>query len=57
MGRLIEDAGFERRWLAEGAQPVFSICAAAALGMSRLGLGTSVAVAFARSPMLTAQAG
>ena len=32
------------------------MCTAAALGCSELALGTSVAVAFARSPMITAQA-
>jgi probable F420-dependent oxidoreductase len=52
----VEDAGFDALWVPEGSQDVFSMCAAAALGSSQLGLGTSVAVAFARSPMVTAQA-
>ncbi len=56
VARRVEDAGFERLWVPEGGQPVFSMCTAAALGTSSLGLGTSVAVAFPRSPMLTAQA-
>jgi probable F420-dependent oxidoreductase len=54
--RLVEQAGFSGLWVPEGAQPVFEMCTAAALGTTSLRLGTSVAVAFARSPMLTAQA-
>jgi len=53
---LVEDAGFSALWIPEGSQPVFEMCTAAALATSTLMLGTSVAVAFARSPMLTAQA-
>lgn len=56
LSRLVEEAGFGRLWIPEGSQPVFSICTAAALATSDLALGTSVAVAFPRSPMLTAQA-
>jgi probable F420-dependent oxidoreductase len=56
VSRRVEEAGFDRLWLAEGAQPVFAMCAATALSTDRIGLGTSVAVAFARSPMITAQA-
>ena len=54
--RRVEDAGFQTLWLPEGSQPVFATCTAAALAAPSLTLGTSVAVAFARSPMLTAQA-
>jgi probable F420-dependent oxidoreductase len=54
--RLVEQAGFSGLWVPEGAQPVFEMCTAAALGTPSLRLGTSVAVAFARSPMLAAQA-
>jgi probable F420-dependent oxidoreductase len=56
MSKNVEAAGFDGLWLPESSQPVFSLCAAAALGTSSLTLGTGVAVAFARSPMLTAQA-
>jgi probable F420-dependent oxidoreductase len=56
LARRVEAAGFETLWLPEGTQPVLSMCSAAALATSSLTLGTSVAVAFARSPMLTAQA-
>jgi probable F420-dependent oxidoreductase len=54
--RNLERAGFGRFWLAEGTAPVYSLCTAAALAAPDLPLGTSVAVAFARSPMVTAQA-
>lgn len=56
LARRAEAAGFDALWLPEASQPVFSMCTAAALATSSLGLGTGVAVAFARSPMLTAQA-
>jgi len=56
LSRRVEEAGFDGLWLPEGSQPVFSLCSAAALATSALSLGTSVAVAFPRSPMLTAQA-
>jgi probable F420-dependent oxidoreductase len=56
MAHLVEQAGFRGLWLPEGAQPVFEMCTAAALATPSLRQGTSVAVAFARSPMLTAQA-
>jgi probable F420-dependent oxidoreductase len=56
LSRRVEEAGFDALWLPEGSQPVFSMCSAAALATTSLSLGTSVAVAFPRSPMLTAQA-
>lgn len=56
LGHQVGEAGFDALWLPEGSQEVFSMCTAAALGAPGLALGTSVAVAFARSPMLTAQA-
>jgi probable F420-dependent oxidoreductase len=52
----VESAGFSGLWIPEGSQPVFSMCTAAALGATEFSLGTSVALAFPRSPMLTAQA-
>ncbi len=51
----VETAGFERLWVPESACPVFSMCTAATLASPTLPLGTGIAVAFARSPMLTAQ--
>jgi probable F420-dependent oxidoreductase len=56
VSRMVEAAGFHTFWIPEGGQPVFSMCTAAALATSELTLGTGVAVAFPRSPMLTAQA-
>jgi probable F420-dependent oxidoreductase len=54
--RRVEQAGFERLWIAESVQPVFSVCTASALAAHDLAHGTGVAVAFARSPMVSAQA-
>jgi len=54
--RSVEGAGFEGMWIPEGGRPVFSMCSAAALAAEHLTIGTGVAVAFARSPMVTAQA-
>ena len=56
VSRRVEAAGFDRLWLPESSRPVFEMCTAAALATSTLTLGTGVAVAFPRSPMLTAQA-
>ncbi len=56
VSRRVENAGFDRLWMPESSRPVFSMCSAAALATTTLGLGTGIAVAFPRSPMLTAQA-
>ena len=56
LSRQAVAAGFSALWVPEGSQPVFSICSAAALATPHLRLGTGVAVAFARSPMIAAQA-
>ncbi len=56
LARRAEAAGFGTLWIPEGAQPVFSMCTAAALATTTMALGTSVAVAFPRSPMITAEA-
>jgi probable F420-dependent oxidoreductase len=56
LSRRVASTGFDTLWVPEGSLPVFSMCSAAALAAPGMGLGTSVAVAFARSPMLTAQA-
>lgn len=56
VARQVEAAGFTTLWMPESSQPVFSLCSAAALATTTLSLGTSVAVAFPRSPMVTAQA-
>jgi probable F420-dependent oxidoreductase len=51
-----EEIGFGGLWFAEAAHNPFLLSAAAGLATSRLTVGTNVAVAFARSPMVTAQA-
>ncbi len=58
--RDVQDAGFAGLWFAEGGRPALNLCGAAALAGSNaattpLTLGTGISVAFARSPMLTAQ--
>ena len=54
--RAVERAGFDGLWIPEGGAPAFSLAAVAAAEASGLALGTGIAVAFARSPMVTAQA-
>lgn len=53
--REIEEAGFGALWLTESGRTAYLSSAAAALATERLLLGTGIAVAFARSPMVTAQ--
>jgi probable F420-dependent oxidoreductase len=50
-----ERAGFDGLWFTESGVPVFDLCVAAALTGTQLHLGTGIAVAFPRAPMLTAQ--
>ena len=59
VGPLAADAeaiGFDGLWAAEAQHNPFLQVAAAGLATERLMVGTNVAVAFARSPMVTAQA-
>jgi probable F420-dependent oxidoreductase len=56
VARDVERAGFDALWIPEGGAPAFELAAVAAGATDGLALGTGVAVAFARSPMLTAQA-
>lgn len=51
-----EAAGFESLWTAEMFHDPFLPLSAAATGTSRIGLGTSIALAFVRSPWVTALA-
>lgn len=51
-----ERAGFDGLWLTEGGRTSFGAATAAALATSSLTIGTGIAVAFARSPMVTAVA-
>jgi probable F420-dependent oxidoreductase len=53
-GRRLEEAGYDGAWTAEVAHDPFLPLAVAAAATSRIELGTSIAVAFARSPMTTA---
>src|SRR5579862_2608768 len=55
LAREVEAAGFAGLWITEGGRSAYNLCTAAALATERLGLGTAIAVAFPRSPMLTAQ--
>lgn len=50
----VEGAGFGSMWLTESGRTAYLSCAAAGLATQRLGLGTAIAVAFPRSPMVTA---
>ena len=52
--RQLEEAGYDGAWTAEVAHDPFLPLAVAATATARITLGTSIAVAFARSPMNTA---
>jgi probable F420-dependent oxidoreductase len=54
LAREAEDAGFEALWAAEMTHEPFLPLAAAAASTKRIGLGTSIALAFVRSPWVTA---
>lgn len=51
----VEEAGLGSIWVTEAGRTAYLGCAAAALATERLGIGTGIAVAFPRSPMVTAQ--
>jgi probable F420-dependent oxidoreductase len=53
--RAAEDAGFRGMWANDTQHNPFVALAIAAQATTRLELGTGIAVAFARSPMVTAQ--
>jgi len=50
----VERAGFAGLWFTEGGRTAYLGAAAAALGTTDLDIGTGIAVAFPRSPMITA---
>ncbi len=54
-GKAAEDAGYDGVWTAETSHDPFLPLLAAAPATTKLELGTGIAVAFARSPMTTAQ--
>jgi probable F420-dependent oxidoreductase len=54
MAKMVEDAGFESCWAAETTNSAF-VCAATAINhTSRITIGTAIALAFPRSPTITA---
>lgn len=55
VARAAEEVGFARMWANDTKHNPFVTLALAALSTNRLELGTGVAVAFARSPMVVAQ--
>lgn len=52
--RQVEEAGFGSVWWTESGRSAYLACAASALATDHLQIGTGIAVAFARSPMVTA---
>src|SRR2546430_15753229 len=52
--RQLEDAGYDGGWSSEAGSDPFLPLAVAAPATRRLELGTKIAVAFARNPMVTA---
>ncbi|HBL08666.1 MAG TPA: LLM class F420-dependent oxidoreductase, partial [Acidimicrobiaceae bacterium] len=55
LARGAEDAGFGTVWFTESGRTAYLSCAAAGLATTRVGIGTAIAVAFPRSPMITAK--
>ena len=55
LARAAEDAGLGAVWFTESGRTAYLSCTAAALSTERIGIGTAVAVAFPRSPMVTAK--
>src|SRR5918992_1214285 len=56
IARQAQAAGFAGLWVTEAAHNPYIACALAAEAADRLVIGTDVAIAFPRSPMVTAQA-
>jgi len=54
MAKMVEDAGFESCWAAETTTTAFIACAAAIQATSTITVGTAIALAFPRSPTITA---
>jgi probable F420-dependent oxidoreductase len=51
----VERLGFSGLWFTESQRPPYLACAVATTVTSRVTIGTAIAVAFPRSPMITAQ--
>ena len=54
MAKMVEDAGFESCWAAETTNTAFITASVAAQETSSINVGTSIALAFPRSPTITA---
>jgi probable F420-dependent oxidoreductase len=54
LARLAEDGGYESVWVAETASSAYVQAALACQATSRVNVGTSIALAFPRSPTITA---
>jgi probable F420-dependent oxidoreductase len=54
LARQVEDAGFESVWVAETARSAFVQATVACTATSRIRVGTNIALAFPRSPTITA---
>ena len=54
MAKMVEDAGFESCWAAETTNTAYITASAAVQATSKIGVGTSIALAFPRSPTITA---
>lgn len=52
--KQVEAAGFGTIWWTDSGRSAYLAATASALGTQRLGIGTGIAVAFPRSPMVTA---
>jgi probable F420-dependent oxidoreductase len=50
----VETSGFDGLWITEGGRPAYPSAAASVLATERLQIGTGVALAFPRSPFVTA---
>ena len=54
MAKMVEDAGFESCWAAETTNTAFVQAAAAIQATTKIRVGTAIALAFPRSPTITA---
>ncbi len=54
MAKMVEDAGFESCWAAETTNTAFITVSVAVQSTSTINVGTSIALAFPRSPTITA---
>ena len=54
MAKMVEDAGFESCWTAETTNSAFVTASVAIQNTSRIKVGTAIALAFPRSPTITA---